>query len=108
MKWFLCFAACALLTGCNSAIRQAKEAVRQQLKDPDSAEFRNVRICAGDIVQGQVNSRNAYGGYAGYSDFITEGSEAHIFDASEVSSADGYDKLLDKCTAMINATLPPN
>lgn len=54
-------------------IVNAQAAVRMQLKDPESARFQNVRrkILVGndgvsrDVVCGQVNAKNGFGGYAG-------------------------------------------
>lgn len=56
----------------------AKTAVIAELKDPDSARFGtliratrpNVRGEPMDVVCGQVNARNSYGGYSGMSGFV--------------------------------------
>lgn len=45
-------------------IAAVQEAVRAQLRDPQSAQFTNVRKSRLAIC-GEVNSKNAYGGYAG-------------------------------------------
>ena len=52
-------------------IDQAKEAVKLDLKDPDSAQFRTVRVKQREeeVVIGEVNSKNIYGGYSGYEKF---------------------------------------
>ncbi len=52
-------------------IDQAKGAVKLKMKDPESAQFRNVHIKAGEeaAVQGEVNAKNSYGGYAGFERF---------------------------------------
>lgn len=48
----------------------ARRAVADKLRDPSSAQFRNVRRVTADNGQlvfcGEVNGRNAYGGYAGF------------------------------------------
>ncbi len=45
-------------------------AVREQLRDPDSAKFRNVAKDRGtDHWCGDVNARNGMGGYAGWQPF---------------------------------------
>ena len=55
----------------------AKQQVSYTLKDPDSAQFRNVRGFAfsgpggGYVVCGEVNGRNSFGGYAGFQPFRT-------------------------------------
>ncbi|NTU73942.1 hypothetical protein HGB07_07350 [Candidatus Roizmanbacteria bacterium] len=52
-------------------IEKAKDAIREKLKDPESAQFRNVRVGAEDFkpVRGEVNAKNSYGGYIGYDKF---------------------------------------
>ena len=59
---------CILATGCDSEV---KNAVRQTLIDPDSAQFRNIESCEHDpsVVRGEVNSRNRLGGYVGFQSF---------------------------------------
>lgn len=64
----------------------SKEALVRELKDPDAARFRNVRITEGvlglPVLCGEVNSKNSYGGYVGFQKFVAtptaysiEGSE---------------------------------
>lgn len=58
---------------------QVREAVVSKLKDPDSAQFRNVRkrpmfgegenAYGPNVYCGEVNSRNAFGGYVGFAQF---------------------------------------
>jgi len=52
-------------------IEQAKASVKLDLKDPDSAQFRDVRVKQTEegVVIGEVNSKNIYGGYSGYEKF---------------------------------------
>lgn len=50
-------------------IYQAKEAVRKQLNDPASAQFREVWVSDRFFVCGEVNAKNRMGGYAGFSWF---------------------------------------
>lgn len=61
-----------LLTGCApSASAEAEDAVRRDLRDPDSAQFRDVKRCdKPGGFQGEVNAKNAYGGYTGFKGFI--------------------------------------
>lgn len=56
----------------------AQRHVQERLKDPGSAMFRNVTFnpTTGSVC-GEVNARNSYGGYTGYSYFwlrIVDGS----------------------------------
>jgi hypothetical protein len=57
----------------NEAIRRAQDAVREKLKDPSSAQFKDVAYFQSgslDVVCGQVNAKNAYGGYSGFREFL--------------------------------------
>ena len=47
----------------------AKEAVKLKLNDPDSAQFRNMRRVSLSVVCGELNAKNAMGGYVGYTAF---------------------------------------
>lgn len=61
-----------------------KELMRQRLKDPYSAEFRNVfvsRSSGSPVVCGQVNAKNSFGGYAGYKRFISAGSVMQVMES---------------------------
>lgn len=64
-------AACFALAACGGGpVEQAKEAVAAGLKDPASAQFRDVKVCrSGKIVAGEVNAKNAFGGYVGFEPF---------------------------------------
>jgi hypothetical protein len=52
----------------------AKRAVRGELKDPDSAQFKDVRANYteefGVVACGRVNARNDFGGYTGFRRFV--------------------------------------
>lgn len=66
---FIVATLCVAVSACGmSTTSQAEEAVRERLKDPTSAQFRNVRK-EGDYVCGEVNAKNGLGGYGDYSDF---------------------------------------
>ena len=54
-------------------IEKGKQAVADTLKDPASATFRNVRLIKhseGAVICGEINGKNSYGGYVGFSDFV--------------------------------------
>ncbi|WP_415289115.1 hypothetical protein RSD66_04185 [Brevundimonas sp. S1H14] len=78
------FFACAIflmgLSACDARVREAKELVADQLLDPESAEFRNVKA-EGPRVCGQVNAKNRMGGYVGYEDFLV-GERGVILESS--------------------------
>ena len=46
----------------------AKRVVSNELKDPESAQFRNLRINGVDLC-GEVNAKNSFGGYTGFKRF---------------------------------------
>jgi len=55
-------------------IEEAKNLVKADLNDPESAQFRNVRIHEFGSVCGEVNARNRFGGYVGFRYFEVSGS----------------------------------
>jgi len=50
-------------------IATAQSLVKGRLKDPDSAQFRNVRRLPDGDICGEVNSKNGFGGYVGFQHF---------------------------------------
>ncbi|OZI21746.1 hypothetical protein CAL18_12545 [Bordetella genomosp. 7] len=66
--------------------RLAQEQVRANLKDGGSALFRNQRgFC------GEVNSKNAFGGYVGYQRFIAAGEKMVVFERDPALAAGAFD-----------------
>ncbi len=66
-------------------IEKSKDSVRLRLKDPNSANFKNVFFSdfSGTPVScGQVNSKNSVGGYSGYQRYVASG-EALVFFENE-------------------------
>ena len=55
----------------------AKQLVRARLRDPKSAEFRNVTT-HGRVVCGEVNARNGFGGMTGFQRFVAAGDSAFV------------------------------
>lgn len=47
-----------------------KAALAEKLKDPDSMKLKNVQIAEDGTLCGDVNAKNSYGGYTGFSRFI--------------------------------------
>lgn len=83
--------AAALVAGCQwlpgtdeHAIAEARRDVAATLRDPASAQFREVRAHkqkdGTTAVCGEVNGRNAFGGYAGFQNFVTHEGRVHILD----------------------------
>ena len=46
-----------------------EEAVSEKLRDPDSAQFRSIRVGDGAAC-GEVNGKNGFGAYSGYRKFV--------------------------------------
>ena len=79
-----------LLLGCDEGysaggMAKAKDAAAQKLRDPDSAKFRNVETCPDNEhwFRGEINGKNAFGAYAGFSEFYAIGSVAYLVDELE-------------------------
>jgi len=74
-----------LLAGCESGdIKMAKETVASELRDPDSAQFRNIIESKENewgvvTVCGEVNGKNAYGGYVGYQRFVNSPPSNRVY-----------------------------
>ena len=54
-------------------VEKGKKTIADILKDPESAQFRKVRLVQyldGAVVCGEINAKNSYGGYVGFSDFV--------------------------------------
>ncbi len=67
------------VAGCNRVQSQAEDLVRMQLVDPNSAEFRAMRVVrdqyGSNAVCGEVNAKNRAGGYAGFRRFMVKSGE---------------------------------
>lgn len=68
-------------------IYEAKKAVSVLLKDPSSAEFKEVFFNetqkGGPVACGQVNSKNSLGAYTGFQRFISNGKTTFIEESDE-------------------------
>jgi hypothetical protein len=49
----------------------AEQAIKDTLKDPDSARFRRI-VLKEKVICGQVNAKNAMGGYTGFAAFMVD------------------------------------
>jgi hypothetical protein len=65
----LMLAAVFVFSACDRAAT-AKERVSATMRDPSSTQFRNVVIGPTGAVCGEVNAKNGYGAYAGFTAFI--------------------------------------
>jgi hypothetical protein len=68
-----------------------KAIITKRLKDPESARFQKIRHASNTEVCGEVNSKNSFGGYVGFSAFwindITITDPVVIVDTSDASIA---------------------
>ncbi len=85
MKKMIVLIALVALAGCKpsaeKAIELAKKEVAADTRDPDSSKFRYMRFVQSEkapegevkgLVCGQVNAKNGFGAYAGFSPFLVE------------------------------------
>lgn len=81
-------------------IVKSRDAIKSRLRDPGSADFRNVRFYSGGpvpVVCGEVNSKNGFGGYTGFQRFIASGDDPNIaFVASDVAVGDSINEAWDQ------------
>lgn len=81
MKRLIVLAALAV-AACGGSEQEARERVAAQLRDPNSAQFRNINMIAqstgGEAVCGEVNGRNAFGAYSGFQRFVFYGGVVSI------------------------------
>ncbi len=76
-------------------MEKSKDAARARLKDPKSAEFKNVYFSdtgGTPMTCGQVNSKNSLGGYTGYQLFVASGDTLAFFE----KETDGFGKVWKK------------
>lgn len=92
------------LGGCgDDTISRAETAMRNTLKDPDSAQFKDVERCGnGAMVKGSVNAKNNFGAYTGFEEFYSDGQTG----ATEAAQFDEFIGLARRCTAEILNTIP--
>lgn len=62
---------------------KGKDAIRAKLKDPDSAQFRNVQFysAVAPVTCGEVNAKNGFGGFSGYERFIAGGDVITVLES---------------------------
>lgn len=69
-------------------IARAKIAAAAGLKDPDSAKFRNLLAYPDKkLVCGEINGKNSFGAYSGFSDFYYHNGYAMIADHDSIFRA---------------------
>lgn len=78
---------CLLLASCSGSERQAKKAVLERLKDPDSAKFGKFTQVNEKSACLTVNARNSMGGYTGdqQAQLIKEDNDWSVLEIDELS-----------------------
>lgn len=79
-------AALVLVAGCQSAedqtIAEAQRLAADLLRDPSSAQFRHLRYRVAEtgarVVCGEINGKNAYGGYPGFQRFLYDSGNVKL------------------------------
>ncbi|KKN97492.1 hypothetical protein LCGC14_0156110 [marine sediment metagenome] len=74
-----------------ATIIAAQKAVRAEVKDPDSVQFKDVfsnYTEAYDVVAcGYVNAKNSFGAYTGYKAFVSSGKSVILEGRDEIKTA---------------------
>lgn len=82
-----------LLSGCNSETGRVEDLVRENLKDPTSAQFKEIRKSKdGKYFCGEVNAKNSMGGYIGFTEFAVGPMDSSYPDVSFEINA-----VIDRC-----------
>jgi hypothetical protein len=91
-------------------IERTKDAVRARLRNPSSAEFRNVELYRpfpgqdNPVVCGEVNSENGFGGMSGFQGFIGSGTAVGPFLEEQMAPREFNSSRAEFCR---NAASPP-
>lgn len=77
-------------------VRDAKRAITDNFKDPDSALFRDLFLSnkAVPTLCGEVNAKNSYGGYVGYRRFFFNRIASYVEPSESSSASAAYRSLL--------------
>lgn len=76
----------------------SKYRLKERLRDPDSAAYRNVRIYrhpksdGGFVFCGEVNARNGFGGMAGFERFVASPTHAVIESMGPSAFVEGWEQ----------------
>lgn len=94
----LAVSACDLVPG--SDVGRGKALAAQNLKDPSSARFRNLRAAklpdgvdwprltsGGTVVCGEINGLNSFGAYAGFTRFIADLDAGTVWTAPDAEGS---------------------
>ena len=92
-------AVAGLLSGCGGKSSEIEDKVREEFKDPASVQFRDTKVCAGDpsIYQGEVNAKNGFGAYTGFSAFYASDATGAVSVLGQLSLSDDFSEMQDRC-----------
>ena len=92
------------LSSCDMGLvskQSGKAIISSLMKDPDSAQFRDVREAKHEgrrIVCGEVNAKNGYGAYAGFERFVVDVTRKNFqFDPGNTVTRERYQKAKNRC-----------
>jgi hypothetical protein len=112
MRRILLLVSAAALSSCakptptpeQQLIQEAHDAVRQKLKDPESARFKedDLEVMPEQgVVCGKVNAKNGFGGYTGAQEYVyVRGQGAALSE----DDPDDFIKAVNACTEALKAT----
>jgi hypothetical protein len=84
-------------------LERTKDAIRAQMRDPSSVEFRNVAAFRADpsrrapTICGEVNGRNGFGGMTGFQGFIAAGPQGPIFFQQQIAPGEFAESQREFC-----------
>lgn len=69
----------------NAAIEKVKAAIADSARDPQSVQYRKVRIASSDgsLICGEVNAKNGMGGYIGFRRFVNFNTDGSAFEVDD-------------------------
>jgi hypothetical protein len=97
-----------LVAGCqqagpdNSFQMEVERKVRNELRDPESAQFKDHYLYpANDVACGSVNSKNGFGGYIGFHYYAYADGRVYFADGDTA----GFSRVSKKCSELKAAEL---
>lgn len=83
-------------------VAKLKEKIANTLRDPMSAQFRNLQVTASkSALCGEINAKNAFGGYVGFRRFVASDDESAI---EGERKADRTDDLMSRISYKLAAS----
>lgn len=72
-------------------IYELKKAASSYMKDPESAQFRNIFMYK-DRLCGEINAKNSFGAYTGFTRFIAMQSGLTYFENDKTYASSSFEK----------------